>query len=399
MRLTKTLVETAGCGPRDRFLWDTATRGFGVKITPAGRRVYVLQYRVGGREAATRRWTIGAHGSPWTVDTARREALRLLTLVHQGIDPRAQERQRREERVSLAFAAYTERFVGHYLKQHWPRSWHDGARLLRSHVVPVWTDRPLTEIGRRDLATLIEGRDCGAATARLLFATLRKLFNWAVERGDLAISPMAGMRGPAVPAARDRVLSDAEVAALWQAAASIGWPFGPIVRLLLATGARRTEVAGMDWRELDLATATWTLPAARSKNGQAHVVPLGRLALAELEGLPRARAGLLFSSTGSTPPSGFSSAKRRLDALMVASAARYGVDTPMEPWRLHDLRRTVATNLQRLGVRFEVTEAIMNHLSGARAGVAGVYQRHDWNAEKRHAITLWNQRLRALVSL
>jgi integrase len=160
-----------------------------------------------------------------------------------------------------------------------------------------------------------------------------------------------------------------------------------MIRLLMLTGQRREEVAALNWEELDREAAEWVLPAERSKNGKAHTVPLSPAALAVLDELPNAwqKNGLVFTTTGRTPASGHSRAKERLDRLV--SALPGGDD--VKPWRVHDLRRTVATGLQRLGVRFEVTEAVLNHVSGSRSGVAGVYQRHNWRDEKREALNSW----------
>jgi integrase len=207
---------------------------------------------------------------------------------------------------------------------------------------------------------------------------------------------MTDMSAPAALTARDRILSDDELVASWHASGNLGFPFGPMFRLLIATGQRREEVAGMDWSEIDFGDKVWTIPAVRSKNRLAHIVPLNALALDMLSALPeRPAAGLVFSVTGKSAPSGWSKAKARLDALMIGHLE---TGQSLVGWRTHDLRRTVATGLQRLGVRFEVTEAVLNHVSGARAGVAGVYQRHNWAPEKRQALDRWGQAVHALVS-
>lgn len=396
-RLTKRVVDAAQGGSRDTFVWDDGLRGFGLKVTPVGRKVYVVQYRTGGREARSRRYTIGTHGSPWTPDKARTEAERLLTLASQGVDPMLVEKRRRADAVSLEVEVYAALFVERYLKTNWKASWDDGKRILDLHVVPHWKGHALSDITRRDVSTLIDRLADRPATARLMFATLRKLFRWAVERGDLALSPLSEMSGPQAVAARDRVLTDLELAAAWTAAGSLSYPYGPMFQLLIATGARRDEVAGLDWSEIDLATATWTLPAARAKNGSQHIIPLNAPAKELLEGLRPRRHGLIFSASGKAVPSGFSRAKRQLDVAMAGvlrqealsgAENRAKAATPI-PFRVHDLRRTVATGLQKLGVRFEVTEAVLNHLSGARSGVAGIYQRHDWADEKRAALQSW----------
>ncbi len=395
-KLTKRLIDETPKPARDLFLWDDLQAGFGLKISPADRRTYVFQYRVGGREARSRRFTIGVHGDPWTVDEARTECKRLATMVDRGEDPMLEQRRRREEAVSLEVEEYVKAFTNRYLKEHWPASWRDGARVLTLHFVPRWRGYALSQIKRRDIANLMDTLADRPGTARLTFATLRRMFKWAVERGDLEHSPMVLMSGPATLKSRDRVLTDAELRAVWLAAEQMPFPFGPMYRLLILTGARREEVAAMDWQEIDLAAGTWTLPVARAKNNVAHIVPLSMPARKIIEAIGPKRKGLVFSTTGKTAPSGFSKAKRRLDELalqqLAIDAANAGDDADeveLVEFRVHDLRRTLATGLQRLGVRFEVTEAVLNHVSGAKGGVAGIYQRYHWSDEKRAALDAW----------
>jgi integrase len=163
------------------------------------------------------------------------------------------------------------------------------------------------------------------------------------------------------------------------------------------TGARRDEVADLEWREVDLDRAVWTLPAERAKNGREHSIPLCDKAIEILRSLPRIeRSKFVFTTSGQNPVSGFDYWKKALDRTM-AKLAEEGA-SPIPGWVLHDLRRTVATNLQRLGVRLEVTEAVLNHIAGSRAGIVGIYQRHDYAAEKRQALDAWARRLEAIVS-
>jgi integrase len=389
-KINKRSVDAFAPACSDAFLWDADLKGFGLKVTAKGAKSYLLQYRMGGRGAPTRRYTIGAHGSPWTPENARQRAQELLLLVRRGIDPAEAERAQRHANVELAFDRYVDFFVERYAKREQRRSWKQAQQTLKLHAVPRLRSKPLPSIERREIAGLLEDvAEHRAATARYLHATLRKLFRWAVSRGDLPHSPMSEMIAPTPAAVRDRVLDDGELVGIWEATRGLGVPFGPIFRVLIATGQRREEVGGMAWEEVDLASRTWTVPASRSKNGVAHVVPLNDLAMAELRPLAEIRnQGLVFSTTGSTAPSGWSKAKARLD----------GIATTQEPWRTHDLRRTLATGLQRLGVRFEVTEAVLNHISGSRSGVAGVYQRHNWAAEKREALESWSRALERLIA-
>jgi integrase len=181
------------------------------------------------------------------------------------------------------------------------------------------------------------------------------------------------------------------------ASEAIQQPFGTFYQLLILTGQRREEVAGLNWAELDRTAAIWTIPADRAKNGVAHIVPLSAPVIAEMDRLagdpkgqvPWPTSGYAVTTTGRSPISGFSKAKAALDAAVTEVC----VGASLSAWRVHDLRRTMATGFQRLGVRFEVTEATLNHVSGAKSGVAGIYQRHDWREEKRAALEAWGRHI------
>ncbi len=395
-KITKRSVDAVQAGQSDQFLWDEDLAGFGLRVTTKGAKSYVLQYRMGGREAKTRRYTIGKHGSPWTPDTARKEGERLLIMVRQGVDPAEASKTRRRQAVDLAFSSYADQFVDLYLKDRW-KDWKLGEAVIKNHVKPVLRDKPLPEINRAALNPIWDSLRDRPAVARLTFATMRKFFRWSVGRGDIERSPLEGIEAPQAAPARDRVLSDQELRLVWVCAAKAGHLFDSAIRLLVVTGQRRDEVAGLQWSELDRDGALWALQGTRTKNGKPHLVPLNTLAVEVLDtvagGKTWPRRGLVFSTTGKTPVSGFSKAKTRLDTEMAKAGGE-----EIEPWRLHDLRRTVATGLQRLGVRFEVTEAVLNHVSGAKGGIAGVYQRHDWKDEKRTALEAWGRHVAATLA-
>jgi integrase len=401
MRITKSSVDAAQPGQKDHLLWDDRLPGFGCKVTPKGSKVFVYQYRLGGRGTPVRRYTIGKFG-PITADQARREAETLALKVAQGIDPQTVKAEKIRISVDLAFNAYVDRFHKDYLTKAWPASERDALVLLRRYAVPVLRNKPLPEITRKDITAVLAGARDKVATASLLFATLRRMMRWAVNQGDLERSPLEGMDAPAKAPSRDRVLSDDELRLVCKASYALGYPFGPIFRLLILTGARREEVTSLDWSELSREDAIWVLPPSRSKNGVAASQPLSTLAMEELEGLASQaggwrKAGYLFSTNGTTCSSGHSKAKARLDTAIAAIASAEGCQPPSH-WRVHDLRRTLATGLQRLGVRFEVTEAVLNHVSGSRGGVAGIYQRHDWADEKRAAVQAWARHVEGLLS-
>lgn len=399
--ITKRTVDACKATDREQFFWDPDLKGFGLKVSPGGAKSYIVQYRMGGRGARTRRYTIGQHGSPWTPAAARTEAEHLLQQVRKGVDVLHAKRDRERKARDLAFNSYVSGFVDDYLKENWAASWADAKASLERHAIPILKDKPLPEISRQDIKAVLDRLKGKTATRRNLYAVLRRLFRWAVASGDIERSPIEGMEAPALPGKRDRVLSDDELREVMLAADELGYPFGPLVKLLVLTGQRIEELGQANWREFDRKISGWTIPKERAKNRQATEIPLSQMVIEVLDGLAKGgewpRKGLLFTTTGKTPVSGYSRAKQRLDKAIGVRAKKAEVDPPAS-WRFHDLRRTLATGLQRLGVRFEVTEAILNHVSGARSGVAGVYQRHDWKPEKRAALEAWAAQVASLTS-
>jgi integrase len=389
-------------GNSDQYHWDARLMGFGVRVTPKGVKSYVLQYRLTG--AAARRKTIGIHGSPWTPHTARREAERLLLLVRQGVDPVEQVREKIRKERAHQISTYCDQFLELYLRPSWPDTWYDAMRILEVAVKPRWGKKALGMITREDIVRLMDDYADRPARRKHIHSVIRKMFNWAVDRGDIKVSPLTGMKAPKAVPGRRRVLGQNEILSLWQATGELEWPWGPFVRLLLLTMQRRQEVAELDWAEVDMAQRQWVLPAERAKNDEPHIIPLNHLAMIELEMLcPRAK-GPIFSTTGTTPVSGFSKMKRALDSRMLEILIDHARDegrdadaVALPEWRLHDIRRTGATNLQALGIPIEVTEAVLNHISGTRAGVAGIYNRYKYEPQKRAALDGWADRLEDMI--
>jgi integrase len=389
-KITKRTLDALQAGAVTGFLWDDELKGFGLKITAGGSASYVVQYRMGGREAKTRRYTIGGHGSPWTPFTAREEATRLLRLVAQGIDPVESDKQRRREAVDLAFTNYADRFAADCKGKGWSTL---VTRSLRRHVKPVMRDKALPTITRIDVVAVFDRMPPNqAAIRRIVCAVLRRLFRWAVSRGDIDRSPMEGMETPKAVKPRERWLSDGELARVWIQAPECHRCFGPIVRLLIATGQRREEIGGLHWQELDRGEREMRLSGDRTKNGEPTTIPLNDLAMSELDKVAGSEKwpnrGRVFPTATGAAFMAYHKGKTKLDRLISKDGG-----APMPGWRLHDLRRSLATGFQRLGVRFEVTEAVLNHVGGSRSGVAGIYQRHDWKPEKREALATWNDHL------
>ncbi len=409
--LTDLLIKKLALPKQRREVPDGKIGGLYLVAQPSGAKSWAVRYRIDG---APRKLTLGAYP---TLDlaTARRRAQEALGEIAGGKDPaavkqasRAAARAEREAQIDRV-ERVVEQFVERHAKPN-TSDWRETERMLVKEVVGRWKDWRLSQITRAHVHEMLdEIIDRGAPVrANRVFAQLRKMCRWAISRGVIDRSPCDGMTAPSVETRRDRVLSDREVRLAWEAFESIGWPFGPIGKLLLLTGARRDEVASMGWREIDLSGQTWTLPKERSKNKRPHEIPLSGAAVEIIKALPRieGKAGLVFSTTGETAVSGFSRAKAAIDAAILealqSEAESAGVDLANvkapDRWTLHDLRRTVATNLQKLGVRLEVTEAVLNHVSGTRAGIVGVYQRHEYAAEKRAALNAWGRYLGALIS-
>lgn len=401
-KISKRVVDAAEPSPRgDTFIWDTELKGFGLRVTPRAVKSYVIQYRVDGGPA--RRTTIGIHGSPWTPASARDYAEDFLFKVKQGIDPVAEKREAKKQAELLAFDGYADRFVRLYRKVNWRDSWKDGESVLNA-AKPHFGTKAITAIKRKDVTDWLDGYADRPGAKKLAHSVLRKFFNWAVDEGDLEVSPIAGMKAPKAVPARKRVLNREELICAWLAAAELAEVWTAYFRVLMLTLQRREEVAGVDWNEIELDAAMWELPDDRAKNDEAHRVPLSGLAVAELKRLGPTPKGLVFTTTGETPVSGFSKVKKSLDAKMLEimrERAEKRGEKPekveLMPWRIHDLRRTGATNMQALGVPVEVTEAVLNHISGTRAGIAGVYNRYRYDPEKRKALDTWAAHLQNLV--
>jgi integrase len=401
-KITKRAVDAASADapPNDakgyHLIWDSEVKGFGLKVIHSkekpgpdgqavksgGKKIYILQYRMGGRGTPTKRYTIGEHGA-LTPDDARKEAERLKGLVRSGKDPRHEKRaiqdaHRRDNAAKDSVESVGREFVQRHLPQR--KSGPETARILEREVFPKWGGQPIGGVKRSDVLTLLDRiADRGAPYARnRAAATIRKLFNWAIGRGYLEANPAAGVE-MLDEEASDRVLSDEEIVRVWNACDVIGWPFGTVFRILLLTAQRRDEVAEMRWTEVDLKAALWTLPKERAKNNRAHEVPLAPHVVEILSALPRIEeSGLVFTTNGKTPVSGFSKAKRRLDEL-----------AGVKDWRLHDLRRTATTGMAKLGVEPHVADRILNHKQGVIRGVAAVYNRHAYLDERREALNRW----------
>ena len=372
---------------------DGLIRGLFFVLQPTGKASWAVRYR---HQRQTRKLTLGTYPAI-DLKAARELASRALVNVAGGADPAAEKQTAKvAARDRDLVEDVVTRFIDRYAKVNAPRSWGEVQRCLERDVVATWKGRVLADITRKDVHALLDGvADRGSPVmANRMLAYLRKLCTWAVERDIIPSSPCQGVSPPSIERSRDRVLSDDELRRVWLACDAIGWPFSPLFRLLILTGARRDEVGSIRWSELDLKAKTWTLPKERAKNGVEHVVPLSAPALAMIEALPRieGKAGYVFTTSGETAVSGFSRAKNRVDAAMAAEGSA------LPPWTLHDLRRSFASGCAALGINLPVIEKLLNHVSGSFGGVAGVYQRHSFAEEKRAAMDIWGRHMAVIAS-
>lgn len=393
-RLTKQVVEglPIEAGARS-VLWDIETTGFGVRATGAG-RTYFVRYRAGtGRAASRKDFTIGKHGAPWTADSARKQARIILGKVADGQDPQAEKVAARAPTNGTRFEDVATLFLDRHVRRKLrPSTISDYESVVLKRLIPEWQGREVTDIGRSDIHALLDPiEDRTPVMARLTFAVTRRLFGFALERDLIGDNPCAGLKGPSVPKARDRVLSDDEVRLVWEQAAAMGFPFSQAFRILLLTGQRRSEVGGMKWSELDLDAGEWTIPAERAKNGRAHLVDLAPAVIDEINSIPKIGEHVL-GVAGRSPLQGWSKAKRNLDARLTEVTIEMGASAPL-PWRIHDLRRTAATGMAGLGFGPHVVERVLNHVSGAQGGLVGVYQRHEYRNERKAALMAWASRV------
>lgn len=438
--LTAKAVEAAKLDPNGRReVPDGGCRGLYLVIQSSGAKSWALRYRFGGK---SQKLTIGhvlhvrlsdapvggpALGQGHTLSEARRAAERALAAVSEGVDPAKAKKAAIEAAKPVSEEALADKqaeaerdlvrtqgaaFVEGWCKAQKNRSWPEVERQFKAEINPVLGDRHVAHVTKRDVKDLLKAIVARGSpvTANRVFATLRKFFSWLVDEDVIAVSPCDGITKPTEETPRERVLTDPELQDVWRGMGAFEYPFGPMWRLLLLTGQRREEVAGIEWPELSLGGnwPEWKLPGSRTKNGKPHSVPLSHLVVAILGLLPRepiiAANGkklepkFAFTTTGETHVSGYSRSKARLDAEIgrLRTEANEAAE-PMPPWGLHDLRRTVATRLAGFGVRLEVIEKILNHVSGSFAGIVGVYQKHDFEAEKRQALEAWTRYVELLV--
>jgi integrase len=386
--------------------FDAAFPGLALRVTGAAdqrpvRRTWTLFYRFGGKQ---RRLTFELGYPGLSLAKARQAATDAQLQIRAGVDPAAAKMAAKKlaARAPDTMANAVELFIRLDLerRKRAPQYISGTRRIFQNHVLVRWADRDIKSITRRDVIELLDAvMDNGTPiAANRTLAAIRALFNWALRRGMIESTPAALVERPGDEVHRERTLTAEEIRTVWSAAATLGYPFGPFFRLALITGQRRDEVARMRWDDLDLNTRLWTLPAEATKGRRTNVVPLAPLAIDAIRLLPRMGhvsggetkpSPYVFTTAGTAPISGFSKAKSRLDQTIASICGNVPA-----PWTIHDLRRTAATEMGRLGVSRFIIGKVLNH---ADRTVTGIYDRHAYAEEKRHALEKWAQCLSSLI--
>ena len=357
--------------------------GLALRIRAGGSRKFVFLYRLGGRQL---KYTIG-DATAWSLDDARNEARRLRVMVDKGENPNA-EKTERTEAARLVFSSVMDDYLAVKRRTMRARSHDEAARHLRKHCKPLH-GLPIGSVTRFMVASRLRtiAGDGGPAAADATRSTLSAMYAWAIGEGLCESNPVIGTNKHNDAKPRDRVLTDAELVAIWQAAPDSD--FGRIVKLLMLTGQRRTEISGLRWSEIDTAAKLIALPKERTKNGRAHDVPLSDLALDILAKQHRRIGRNLVFGDGVGGFVGWCESE---------GGARLPPPRSIPHWTLHDLRRTAATRMADLGVQPHVIEAVLNHVSGHKAGVAGIYNRATYAPEKRAALDLLANHIKVELS-
>jgi integrase len=410
-----------------RIIKDAAAQSLFLCIMPSGHKSWLMRFRrPGGRigKLVLGRVDLSGEiedepeiGMPLSLGAARQLAARIHRDRARGVDVIANHRAAKlveiEPSNGSTFGSLARQFVDEHARRH-TRRWRETARLLGWHypdegeptmiaggLAQRWATRPIGEIGGADLYALVdEVRRTGVpglaqrrrkglsdAMGRSMSATLSKMFGWLSAHRHIATNPALGLFRPPPAAGRDRVLNADEIRKFWAATDTVGEPFGAVLKLLLLTGQRLNEIAGLRWDELAEDGSEILLPGSRTKNHRQHRVPLAPLAQDLVASMPRTDdCPYVFSTTRRTPTKGFSRPKERLDAVM-----------RIPPWRIHDLRRSCVTQMAELGIRPDVIELCVNHTSGSRGNIAGLYNRSELLPERRAALERWAQHVAGLV--
>ena len=363
--------------------------GLVLRISKDGRKSYSLRYRLGDKQP---RLTLGQH-PVMTLAAAKDAAIAALEMASKGDDPVAAKADAARERDRNSVAGVAAEYVERHLKRN-TRRWRDAEQMLKRDVLPALGSRPITLIKRHDVLDVVDAvvdRGSPVAANRVL-TLIKRLLNWAVERGIVESNVAAGIKPPHRETPRERSLSETEIEAVWQAFDQMAYPFGVLGKLLLLTGQRRGEVACLKWADLDLGKGVLRLAGTATKTGVEHLLPLSGAAVEVLHSLPRVGdSPLVFPASRAgtaNAVSGFSKALLTAHRLSGTSG-----------WHWHDARRTCATGMARLDVAPHVVERILNHGGGSTMSViARTYNVHSYQVEMRQALELWAAEVERIIS-
>lgn len=366
-------------GQHDYF--DQRPPGLGLRVAPSGRKSWFVMYRCHGR---LRRYTLGTYPALSLAD-ARQLATDARHSVAHGGDPAA---VRQADRQAPTVAELATQYLDLYAKVH-KRSWRGDARSLASDVLPAWGQRKAVDVRRRDVVILLDGIVARGSPiqANRVLALVRRMFNWAISRDLLEHNHCLQVHAPGKEHQRERVLSPEELVAVWTAFTALPRVWEVYMKVVLLTAQRSGEVRTLQWADVDLTSAWWTVPGERAKNGLAHRVPLSPPVLGLLHQLRR---------ENSSTPWIFPSPKLQQRPITnVSVTARLVARQAGVCYRTHDLRRTAASSMTSMGISRLVVGKILNH---AEPGVTRVYDRHSYDAEKRQALEAWAAQVLALVT-
>jgi integrase len=389
MKLTKQSVDSLVLprGRAEALFWDDDVAGLGLRVRAGGSRRWVFQYRVGAKQ---RRLTLGS-AKALDPGAARKKASELHAMVRLGRDPAGEKAERRVQ-AAETFEAILKEYMKRKRVDMKPRSYAEVERHLLNYAKPVHRLQ-LAKIERRNIASLISvlASSSGAVSANRARASLSAFFAWAIRQGLVDANPVVGTERQDEKF-RERVLDDDELCSIWNSLDDDH--YGAVVKLLMLTGQRASEIGSLRWSEIG--EDVITLSSERTKNGRIHVVPLSGAASAIIEKqVRRAERDLVFG-WGEGGFQGWSNCKERLDDR-ITTAHKHARHKLMEHWTVHDIRRTAATRMADLGIAPHVIEAVLNHVSGHKSGVAGIYNRSTYEREKRAALSLWADHLRSVV--
>jgi integrase len=378
-------------GKRDVQVFDDALPGFGIRKFESGRASYFVKFNVGTQQ---RRLTLGAV-VPGNLAEMRRKASGVLSKARLGQDAVAEKRTAAGKRQGT-LGSLIEKYLDERRAKLRPRYYAELKRQLEKDWRSLHA-QPLGDISRQGVIGVIDqiATEQGPTAADRARVALGGFFGWAIERGFRETNPTLHISPRAESGSRERVLTEPELVEVWQACHDDD--YGKIVRLLILTGQRRAEIGDLGWSEIDPGKRQIELPASRVKNGRPHLVPLSDQALEILESIERGDRELVFGR-GSGGFSGWSKAKAELNDRIAEARKAAGISKPMPPWVLHDLRRSFVTHLNENKIAPpHVIEAIVNHVSGHLAGVAGVYNKAAYLAERRSALEQWDLQMGTLL--